>query len=47
VPPFPEAHHVRCIAYAVGQIIEVCLEFDLPPAQGVRLLVATFAVTEL
>jgi hypothetical protein len=31
------------MAYAVGQTIEVCLEFDLPPAQGVRLLVATFA----
>ena len=29
--------------YAVGQIIEVCLEFDLPPARGVRRVVATFA----
>jgi len=28
--------------YALGQTIEVCLEFDLPPAQGVRLVVATF-----
>jgi len=28
--------------YAVGQTVEVCLEFDLPPAQGVRRLVATF-----
>jgi hypothetical protein len=31
------------MAYAVGQTIEVCLEFDLPIAQGVRLVVATFA----
>jgi hypothetical protein len=31
------------MAYAIGQTVEVCLEFDLPPAQGVRLLVATFA----
>ena len=30
------------MAYAVGQTIEVCLEFDLPPAQGVRRVVATF-----
>ena len=30
------------MAYAVGQNIEVCIEFDLPPAQGVRLVVATF-----
>ena len=30
------------MAYAVGQTIEVCMEFDLPPAQGVRLVVATF-----
>jgi hypothetical protein len=29
--------------YAVGQTIEVCLEFDLPPARGVRRVVATFA----
>ena len=27
----------------MGQTIEVCLEFDLPLAQGVRLVVATFA----
>ena len=41
---FPEAYHVPCMAYyAVGQTIEVCLEFDLPPAKGVRLVVATFA----
>jgi hypothetical protein len=31
------------MAYAIGQTVEVCLEFDLPPAQGVRLVVATFA----
>ena len=31
------------MAYAVGQTIEVCLEFDLPPARGVRFVVATFA----
>ena len=30
------------MAYAVGQTIEVCLEFDMPPAQGVRFVVATF-----
>ena len=30
-----------CMSYVVGQSIEVCLEFDLPPAQGVRLVVAT------
>jgi hypothetical protein len=33
---------VRSMAYAVGQVVEVCLEFDLPLAQGVRLVVATF-----
>ena len=31
------------MAYAVGQTIEMCLEFDLPLAKGVRLVVATFA----
>ena len=31
------------MAYALGQTIEVCLEFDLPPARGVRRVVATFA----
>jgi hypothetical protein len=31
------------MAYAVGQTIEVCLEFDLPLARGVRLVVGTFA----
>lgn len=30
------------MAYALGQTVEVCLEFDLPLAQGVRLVVATF-----
>ncbi len=40
------------MAYAVGQTVEVCLEFDLPLARGVRFVVATFAnergdVTEL
>ena len=30
------------MAYAVGQTVEVCLEFDLPPAQGVRHVVAAF-----
>jgi hypothetical protein len=30
------------MAYAIGQTVELCLEFDLPPAQGVRLVVATF-----
>jgi hypothetical protein len=31
------------MAYAVGQTVEVCLEFDLLPAQGLRRVVATFA----
>lgn len=34
---------MRSMAYAVGQTVEVCLEFDLPLAQGVRFVVATFA----
>jgi hypothetical protein len=33
---------VRAMSYAVGQSIEVCLEFDLPPARGLRRVVATF-----
>jgi hypothetical protein len=33
---------VPSMAYAVGQTVEVCLEFDLPPARGVRRVVATF-----
>ena len=31
------------MAYAVGQTVEICLEFDLPAARGVRCAVATFA----
>ena len=31
------------MAYAVGQTIEVCLELDLPPARGIRRVVAVFA----
>jgi hypothetical protein len=34
---------VPSMAYAVGQSVEVCLEFDLPAARGVRCVVATFA----
>jgi hypothetical protein len=34
---------VPSMAYAVGQTVEVCLEFDLPPARGLRRIVATFA----
>jgi hypothetical protein len=30
------------MAYAVGQTVEVCLNFDLPPARGLRRVVATF-----
>jgi hypothetical protein len=30
------------MAYAVRQTIEVCLEFDLPPARGVRRVVGVF-----
>jgi hypothetical protein len=30
------------MAYAVGQTIEVCLEFDLPPTRGIRRIVGTF-----
>ena len=30
------------MAYAAEQTVEVCLEFDLPPARGVRRVVATF-----
>ena len=33
---------MRSMAYAVGQTVEVCLEFDLPLARGVRFVVATF-----
>jgi hypothetical protein len=31
------------MTYAVGQTIEVCLEFDLPPARGIRRVVGVFA----
>jgi hypothetical protein len=31
------------MSYAVGQTVEVCLEFDVPLAQGVCLVVAAFA----
>jgi hypothetical protein len=31
------------MAYAGGQTVEVCLEFDLPPSRGLRRVVATFA----
>ena len=30
------------MAYAVGQTVEVCLEFDLPPARGIRRIVGVF-----
>jgi len=30
------------MAYALGQTVEVCLDFDLPPVQGVRRVVASF-----
>jgi hypothetical protein len=30
------------MAFGVGQTIGVCLEFDLPPARGLRRVVATF-----
>ena len=30
------------MAYALGQTVEVCIEFDLPPAQGVRRVIAIF-----
>ena len=30
------------MAYAVGQTVEVCLEFDLPPARGIRRIVGIF-----
>ncbi len=34
---------VRTVAYAVGETIEVCLALDLPPARGIRRVVAVFA----
>ena len=30
------------MAYALGQTVEVCLEFDLPPSRGLRCVVAIF-----
>ncbi len=33
---------VRAVAYAVGEIIEVCLALDLPPARGIRRVLAVF-----
>jgi len=30
------------MAYTVGQTIEVCLEFDLPPTRGIRRIVGVF-----
>ena len=30
------------MAYAIGQTIEVCLEFDLPPSRGIRRIVGIF-----
>ncbi len=30
------------MAYAVGQTVEVCLKFDLPPARGIRRIVGVF-----
>ena len=34
---------VRAVAYAVGEPIEVCLALDLPPARGIRRVVAVLA----
>jgi hypothetical protein len=31
------------VAYAVGETIEVCLALELPPARGIRRIVAVFA----
>ena len=31
------------MAYAVGETVEVCLEFDLPPTRGIRRIVGVFA----
>ena len=30
------------MSHAIGQIVEVCLEFDLPPARGIRRIVGVF-----
>jgi hypothetical protein len=43
VPGIPDAvYNVRRMAYTVGQTIEVCLEFDLPPARGIRRVMGIF-----
>jgi hypothetical protein len=34
---------IRTVAYAVGETIEVCMALDLPPARGIRRIVAVFA----
>ena len=34
---------MRGMAYAVGETVEVCLEFDLPPTRGIRRIVGVFA----
>ena len=34
---------VRTVAYAVGDTIEVCLALGLPPARGIRRVVAVLA----
>ena len=31
------------MAYAVGETVEVCLEFDLPPTRGIRRIVGVFS----
>ena len=33
---------MQSMAYAVGQTVEVCLEFDLPLARGIRRIVGVF-----
>ena len=43
VPGNPDAvYNVRRMAYAVGQTIEVCLEFGLPPTRGIRRVMGIF-----
>ncbi len=31
------------MSYTVGETVEVCLEFDLPPTRGIRRIVGVFA----
>jgi hypothetical protein len=38
----PKCRIVQGMTYAVGQTIEVCLEFDLPPTRGIRRIVGIF-----